>query len=223
MRRFFAVLLCVFLVVSQVQAAESEKYVALTFDDGPSGRFTRALLDGLKERDAKATFFLCGYRLELYPKEAQRIHEEGHEIGIHGFSHDPMKEREAAWVTEQIRTTAALLPGGSHPLFLRPPGGLCGADTVAAAKRDGLAILSWSLDPQDWALRDSRIIVDTVVRRIRDGDVVLMHDMSDSSVEAALEIVDILSRRGYRFVTVTELAKIKGETIVPGREYYRFS
>ena len=222
MRRIFAVIVCVILLVSQVQAREDTKYVALTFDDGPSGRFTRTLLDGLKERNAKATFFLCGYRLELYPGEARRIHEEGHEIGIHGFSHDPMVPMTEQQVTEQIRKTAALLPRGSYPLFLRPPGGLCAPAVRSGARRDGLAIMSWSLDPQDWAVRDADAIVEDVVARVRDGDVVLLHDMSDSSVEAALRIVDILSGRGFRFVTVRELAQIRNTPLKPGEEYYRF-
>lgn len=223
MRRFFAGILCIFLLLAPVRAQGKEKYVALTFDDGPSGRFTRALLDGLRERNARASFFLCGYRLELYPGEARRILEEGHEIGIHGFSHDPMDPMTEAQVTDQIRRTARLLPAQAHPIFLRPPGGLSSDALRAAAKRDGLSVLSWSVDPQDWALRDPEAIVDMVVSRIRDGDVVLLHDMSDSSVEAALRIVDILSKRGFQFVTVTELARIKGHTLKPGKEYYRFS
>ena len=222
MRRILGWILCILLLTGSVTADAGEKYVALTFDDGPSGKFTRRLLDGLQQRDVKASFFLCGYRLELYPQEAERIYREGHEIGIHGFSHDPMTPMAEEDVTREIRKTAALLPKGSHPLFLRPPGGLCGAETLAAAKRDGLAILSWSLDPQDWAVRDAEMVVRSVVTRVRDGDVILMHDMSDSSVDAALEIVDILTRKGYRFVTVTELARIKGVKLRPGGAYYRF-
>ena len=91
MRRIFLLCCCLLGLVLPVEAAESSpKYVALTFDDGPSGRFTRALLDGLAERNVKATFFLCGYRIRQYPELAQRIAEEGHEIGCHGFSHDSM-------------------------------------------------------------------------------------------------------------------------------------
>ena len=84
MRRFFGIFLCFCILIFPVRGAEETKYVALTFDDGPSGRFTRRLLDGLQQRDVKATFLLCGYRLKDYPKEAQRIFREGHEIGLHG-------------------------------------------------------------------------------------------------------------------------------------------
>ena len=88
MRKMILTLILCSLLVLPVNAAAPT--VALTFDDGPSGRFTRALLDGLAERNVKATFFLCGYRIRQYPELAQRIAEEGHEIGCHGFSHDSM-------------------------------------------------------------------------------------------------------------------------------------
>ena len=84
MRRFFAILLCVSLLLLPVQAKEDGGYVVLTFDDGPSGRFTRSLLEGLRQRQVRATFLLCGYRIKDYPDLAQRMLEEGHEIGHHG-------------------------------------------------------------------------------------------------------------------------------------------
>ena len=202
-----------------VRADAGARYVALTFDDGPSGRFTRRLLDGLKERDVKATFLLCGYRIEDYPAEAKRIAAEGHEIGIHGYSHDSMSTMTEAQVMSEIKKTAALLPGSA--VFLRPPGGKYNDATCAAAQKAGLAILSWSLDPKDWAIHDTGAIVSAVVEKARDGDVILLHDMSDSSVTAALRIIDQLEARGFRFVTASELAVIKGVTWKPGKIYSR--
>ena len=213
-------LLCVFLLCGSVRADGGVQYVALTFDDGPSGRFTRRLLDGLKERDVKSTFFLCGYRVEQYPKEAARIAAEGHEIGLHGFSHDPMCDMTEAKVAQEIRKTAELLEG--EITLLRPPGGKYNKATCTAAQKAGLAILSWSLDPMDWATDDTGAIVSAVTGKVRDGDVVLLHDMSDSSVTAALRIIDRLEARGFRFVTVSELAKIKGITLIPGKVYTGF-
>ena len=213
-------LLCALMLVFPVGADSGESYVALTFDDGPSGRFTRRLLEGLKERDVKATFLLCGYRVELYPKEAARIAAEGHEIGLHGYSHDPMSDMSKSQVTGEIQKTAALLPCDVR--FLRPPGGKYNEATIAAARKAGLAILSWSLDPKDWACDDAAIIMERVVEKVKDGDVILLHDMSDSSVTAALRIVDRLEARGFRFVTVSELAKIKGVILTPGKVYTGF-
>ena len=213
-------LLCALMLVFPVGADSGESYVALTFDDGPSGRFTRRLLEGLKERDVKATFLLCGYRVELYPKEAARIAAEGHEIGLHGYSHDPMSDMSESQVTGEIQKTAALLPCDVR--FLRPPGGKYNEATIAAARKAGLAILSWSLDPKDWACDDAATITERVVEKVKDGDVILLHDMSDSSVTAALRIVDRLEARGFRFVTVSELAKIKGVILTPGKVYTGF-
>ena len=220
MRRIFAGLLCALMMVSQVRADAGVRYAALTFDDGPSGRFTRRLLDGLEERGVKATFLLCGYRVVDYPREAARIAAEGHEIGLHGYSHAPMNTMTLAQVTREIQKTAALLPQGVA--FLRPPGGKLNDTTITAAKNNGLAILSWSNDPQDWAIHDAAVITSRVVEQARDGDVILLHDMSDASVTAALRIIDKLTARGFRFVTVSELAKIKGVTPEPGKVYTNF-
>ena len=221
LRRLLAVALCFGLACPAYGASES-KYVALTFDDGPSGRFTRALLDGLEQRDVKATFLLCGYRIKDYPKEAKRIHAEGHEIGLHGYSHGCMADMCQEELEREIADTLALLPEGCRPAFLRPPGGKSSNVVKDAARQADLAILSWSVDPRDWASHDARVIEDAVVQTVRDGDVILLHDMSDSSVEAALAIVDELKEQGFTFVTATELARLKGITVEPGKEYMRF-
>ena len=221
MRKLFGILLCLVMITPIFAKAEG-KYVALTFDDGPSGRFTRALLDGLEKRNVKATFLLCGYRLEAYPKEAKRIHAEGHEIGLHGFSHRSMAEMEQEELEREIADTLALLPEGCRPVFLRPPGGKCGPVVREAARQADLGVLLWSVDPRDWASHDAQVIEQAVVEQVRDGDVILLHDMSDSSVEAALAIVDELKEQGFTFVTVSELARRKGTPIHPGKVYTDF-
>lgn len=221
MRRIFVLILCI-CMACPAYAAQPERYVALTFDDGPSGRFTRALLDGLAQRNVKATFLLCGYRLRDYPKEAARIQKEGHEIGLHGYSHSSMADMDQEALEREIADTLALLPEGCRPVFLRPPGGKCSEGVKDAARQADLAILSWSVDPKDWASHDAQVIEDAVVQAVRDGDIILLHDMSDSSVEAALSIVDELKEQGFTFVTASELARLKGRTIEPGKVYGRF-
>jgi len=221
-RRFLALFLCLMLVGIPPVRSESPQYVALTFDDGPSGRFTRKLLDGLSQREVKATFLLCGYRLKDYPREARRIWEEGHEIGLHGYSHDPMDRMSPTELAEELEMTQALLPEGCKPVFLRPPGGAYSSVVTNAAREAGLGILNWSVDPKDWACHDAGTICQTVVCTVRDGDIILLHDMTDSSVEAALAIVDELKTQGFRFVTATELARLKGIPIQPVKVYERF-
>lgn len=222
LKRFAVLILCCCLFCTPIRAAEDEKLVALTFDDGPSGRFTRRLLEGLEARGAKATFLLCGYRMEQYPDLAQRIFQEGHEIGLHGYSHKSMRDMCQRDTVLEIKKTMALLPDGCEVSFLRPPGGLWGEGTQTVAAEFGLSILHWSVDPKDWAIHDAKAIETEVIRHTRDGDVILLHDMYDSSVEAALNIVDTLQRQGFRFVTVSELAQAKNVSLVPGTKYTRF-
>lgn len=221
LRRFWAILLCFSLVCLPVKAADTEKLVALTFDDGPSGRFTRRLLEGLAQRNAKATFFLCGYRLEQYPKLAQQIVAAGHEIGVHGYSHKSMCAMTPGALSKEIQDTLPLMPT-TNIVFLRPPGGLCDDRVKDGAKAFGMAILQWSVDPQDWACDDATQIAQRVLQKARDGDVILLHDMSDSSVDAALMIVDGLHKKGFRFVTASELARVRNYTPSPGVVYKHF-
>lgn len=222
MKRFVALILCFCLLCIPVRASENEKLVALTFDDGPSGRFTRRLLEGLEERDAKATFLLCGYRMEQDPDLTKRIFREGHEIGLHGYSHKPMQNMCCRDVKQELEKTMALVPSGCKVSFLRPPGGLYGKCAQTAAADMGLALLSWSVDPKDWATHEAKAVEKEVISHVRDGDVILLHDMSDSSVEAALNIIDELQKQGFRFVTVSALAQARNITLVPGTRYARF-
>lgn len=221
MRRILCAIVCL-LLVCPVTVQASEKYVALTFDDGPSGKFTRRLLKGLYDRDAKATFLLCGYRLKQYPDLADQLLEEGHEIGIHGYSHGNMQTMTRSEIAKEIMDTEALLPKKAKFVFFRAPGGCCSDGVVQVAKARGLAVLGWSVDPRDWATTDVLAIDAAVVEQVKDGDIVLLHDMTDSSVDAALAIIDHLQAQGFSFVTVSELAFLRQEKIKPGVIYDSF-
>ena len=222
MRRILAILLSIFLLCPSVKADSQEKYVALTFDDGPSGRFTRRLLEGLEQRQVPATFFLCGYRIKDYPQLTQRIFEEGHEICLHGYSHNNMGQMTAREVTGEIEATQALLPEGCRPVFLRPPGGICADAVLQAAREADLSLLLWSVDPKDWKVLDAPTVTAAVIDRVKSGDVILLHDMTDSSVDAALAIIDRLQEQGFTFVTVSQLASLQGYDLQPGQVYEQF-
>ena len=222
MRRFISVLLLLPLLAVPVRAEEESKYVALTFDDGPSGKYTRELLDGLYEREVHATFLLCGYRMEQYPELTQRIFSEGHEIGYHGFTHSNMKVMSRREVAAEIMDSQALLPEDCEPVFLRPPGGCCSDGVRQVAEARLLAILGWSVDPKDWATSDTYAIERAVLKNVKDGDIILLHDMTASSVRAALDIVDTLKQQGFEIITVSELAKIRDVKIKPGQVYTKF-
>ena len=221
MRRFLAFVLSVSLMVLPVRA-EAPKYVALTFDDGPSGKYTRKLLDGLYDRGVQATFLLCGYRMKDYPDLTKRILEEGHEIGYHGFTHKNMKQMSRRDIAKELEDSQVLLPDGCQPVFLRPPGGCCSDAVRQVAEVRNLAILNWSVDPRDWATHDTASIEHFVLKHVKDGDIVLLHDMSDSSVQAALDIVDVLLDQDYEIVTVSRLVRVRGVKLRPGRAYSSF-
>lgn len=222
MRRLLALLFSLTFLVTPVHAAHGSHYVALTFDDGPSGKYTRALLDGLYDRGAKATFLLCGYRIKDYPDIAQRIFDEGHEIGYHGYSHDSMKNMSRRQIAQELMDTQALLPEGCRPAFLRSPGGI-GSDALQqVAQARGLAILHWSVDPHDWEVHNESAIEKAVLEQVRDGDIILLHDMSTASVDAALGIVDALLKQDFEFVTVSELARLRGLRPKAGTVYKKF-
>ena len=177
MRRGLCLLLILGLLCIPVKA--EGKYVALTFDDGPSGRFTRRLLDGLEQRQVKATFFLCGYRLKDYQGLAERIFQEGHEIGLHGYSHDNMSKMTPAQLEKELQETKKLMPEGCRCTLLRPPGGASSQTLQSITKRENLSVILWSVDPRDWANHDAAVVQASVVERVSDGDIVLLHDMCD--------------------------------------------
>lgn len=222
MRRFLAFLVSLTFLVLPVRAATDNKYVALTFDDGPSGKYTRQLLDGLYDRGVKATFLLCGYRMKDYPDITQRIFDEGHEIGYHGYSHNNMKGMSRRDIAGELIDSQALLPEDCAPVFLRPPGGCCSDAVRQVAEARQLAILSWSVDPRDWATNDEQAIEKAVLGNIKDGDIVLLHDMTTSSVKAALDIVDTLLEEDFEIVTVSELVRIRNVKLKPGQVYTCF-
>ncbi len=191
--------------------SEGIKYVALTFDDGPRCETTGALLDGLLERDAKATFFVIGTQIMCSGNGELllRMKEEGHQIGNHTYSHVRLLAAQKDAVLEEIQKNAVILENvlGEGAYWLRPPYGLIDSTRAALVKTP---MIYWTLDPEDWKLLDAKKVADHVVENVEDGDVILLHDFYPSSVEAALDIIDRLQPEGYVFVTVEELFRIRG-------------
>ncbi|MGN0160844.1 MAG: polysaccharide deacetylase family protein [Lachnospiraceae bacterium] len=181
-----------------------EKVVALTFDDGPGYKTTMQLLDGLKERGVHATFFLLGEKIEERQSVVERMHEDGHLIGNHTYSHVQLDAINLACAQAEVDKTNAIIEEitGEKPKYIRPPYGSW--NDKLEGEIDMSAVM-WTLDTSDWNTRDVRRIVDYVVDEVESGDIILMHDIYDTSVAAALEIVDQLQQRGYVFVTVDDL------------------
>ena len=178
--------------------------IALTFDDGPSAAWTPALLDGLKERGVKATFFLIGENADKNPEIVKRMAEEGHLIGNHTYHHvelTKVSENEAR--LELADTSAAIVRiTGKEPEYMRPP---FGAWQRKLEQEIQMLPVLWTIDPLDWTTENQDEIVNKVVTEAEENDIILLHDCYKSSVEAGLRIIDILQEEGFVFVTVDEL------------------
>ena len=194
------------------------KYVALTFDDGPRPSTTGRLLDGLRERGASATFFLIGSSAAAHPELVQRMAAEGHQVGNHTWSHADLRKGGLEAALEEVRRTerflGQLLGEGDH--WLRPPYGFL---TEELKSHLSVPVVTWSVDPRDWESRDTEKVIQLVLRDTRPGSIILLHDIYDTSVEAALQIVDALHAEGYRFVTVEELLLLTGVEPKAGTRY----
>lgn len=181
-----------------------QKKIALTFDDGPHPYYTEQLLDGLKERDVVATFFVTGEHAALHPDVILRMQQEGHLIGNHTYSHMQLTAgNRETFKEELIRTSETIkeITGGDVE-YVRPPYGAW--DKSLEAELNMFPVL-WSVDPMDWCSEDVAGITKRVVSKVEAGDIILMHDYYASSVTAALAIVDELLAEGYVFVTVEEI------------------
>lgn len=185
-------------------AAEEEKRVALTFDDGPHPVYTKALLDGLAQRNVHATFFVIGKNIEGREELITRMQKEGHLIGNHTYDHVRICDLSGEAACEQIEKTSALIREitGEDTEFVRPPFGEWNKSMECSFR---MIPVLWDVDPLDWTTKNVSLVEQRILDTVKDGDIILLHDCYESSVEAALDIVDRLQAQGYKFVTVEEL------------------
>ncbi len=180
--------------------------VAITFDDGPDASCTPVLLDGLKERGVKATFFVIGKNIEKDGNRdiIKRMYQEGHQIGNHTYSHVNLAQMSREEAHRELGMTDSLIRDitGKETEFVRPPFGAFPADMEEEIDK---LYVKWTVDPLDWTTENPDEIVQRVVTETEENDIILLHDCYKSSVEAALRIIDILQAGGYEFVTVDRL------------------
>lgn len=184
------------------------KKVALTFDDGPNGIYTEKLLDGLKERNVKATFFITGENIKENENLIVRMHKEGHLLGNHTFSHVNLGELSFEEACREINETNAYIYNltGFEVSHLRPPFGVC---SEKVKNEMNMAVVMWDVDPLDWKDQSSDIVKSRILKNVKSGDIILLHDIFPSSVDAALNVVDELQRKGYVFVRIDEMNESK--------------
>ena len=201
---------------------EGEKIVALTFDDGP-GPYTAELLDFLKQEGVRVTFFVLGTRVDAYPNLIKRMAAEGHEIGNHSNAHNMLNRMDLAGVRNEMGKCAEKIEKllGYRPTVMRCPGGNSNDAVKQYAAEAGIPIAYWSVDTLDWKSRDKDAILDIAFGKngIKDGSIVLMHDIHKTTIPAAKEMILRLKEQGYTFVTTSELIEARRGGIVPGKTY----
>ena len=210
-----------------IQTEETEKpkidpekpMIALTFDDGPNPKVTNRILDVLKENNSRATFFVVGNRLNNYPETLQRIVNENSELGSHTYNHKslPLLSKEA--IRKELSAVDSYLKDllGEGTRTLRPPYGAVN-DTVKATVKKPM--IFWSIDTEDWKYKDAKRTINHVLDNVKDGDIILFHDLYEATGDAIEVLVPKLVEQGYQIVTVSEMFEAKGIELENGKCYF---
>ena len=224
MKRILSLLLVLVLTVTlfpvRVQAKTGGKLVALTFDDGPSSKYTAELLDGLKERGVKVTFFMLGEMAKSNPKLVKRAYEEGHEIACHSWDHPDLTGCKESEVKRQMSDTFLELDkacGTGADYLVRPP---YGSTNEKVRNAIDAPLIYWSVDSRDWSLLNTEKVRKKIVDECYDGCIILCHDIHKTTIPAALGAIDDLLDLGYEFVTVSELYRRRGRTLEDHKLHY---
>lgn len=183
---------------------EIKKKIALTFDDGPHPEYTPKLLDGLKERNVSAAFFLTGENSEQYPEIVERIYKEGHIVGNHSYTHVQLSKLSDLDACKEITQTNEALEKitGKTPDYIRPPFGSWNKNLDCITN---MIVVLWDVDPLDWQCQNKDLVVKRVVSNVKEDDIILLHDSYQSTVDATFEIIDTLEKEGYEFVSLDEI------------------
>ena len=196
-------------VVQLVRGDENLKEIALTFDDGPHPPFTERLLDLLKQLNVRATFFVVGRKVDAAPEILARMVAEKHDVANHTYHHVNLKTLPYGLVENEIRldNDAIRRACGKEPLFFRPPGGQRNGEVVEIAHRLGMSTILWTDDPADYAKPGANVIEQKLLRHVRPGATILLHDGVEQTFQMLPDLVAKLRQQGYKFVTVSEMVQ----------------
>ena len=225
-KMFLGTTLCTFDAEGKLLSKKATKInpkkpmVALTFDDGP-GKYTGKLLKALKKNNAHATFFVLGNNVERYPRLIKRMQKIGCEVGNHSYDHPDLSGLKKKEIKNQIKTTDKLIKKitGSDVTLLRPP---YGAISKTMKKTVGKPMILWNIDTLDWKTKDAEMTIEAVMKDVKDGDIILMHDIHKSTVNAAIKLIPMLQEEGFQLVTVSEMAAAKRVEMKKGKKYTDF-
>ncbi|NLY09078.1 MAG: polysaccharide deacetylase family protein [Tissierellia bacterium] len=193
--------------------------IALTFDDGPNNKSTVKILDILKKHNVRATFFILGSKIENNQEVLKRMVEEHHDIGNHSYSHPSLTNASDELLKKELAVPKELafrLLGVDMP-FIRPPFGAVDANLK---QKSGLPLIMWSVDTNDWKSRSADAVYEQIMKNPKDGDIVLMHDIYDSTAEAVERAIPELQKMGFQIVTVSDMYYLRGIKMDPGKTYF---
>ncbi|MCH1952906.1 polysaccharide deacetylase family protein [Enterocloster sp. OA13] len=201
----------------------SRPMIALTFDDGPKTSVTSRILDSLEANGGRATFFMVGSNVNANAGVIKRMVAQGSEVANHTHDHKYISKLNAEGIISQIGSTNQKIEAicGVSPVLMRPPGGYIDARSLSVVGNMGMSAIMWSIDTRDWQHRNAQRTIDTVLSQVRDGDIILMHDIYSTTADAAVVLIPELTARGYQLVTVSELAAYRGGA-APGHKYSQF-
>ena len=205
------------ITFSRVSVAQP--YIAITFDDGPHPKNTPRLLDMLRERNVKATFYVIGRNVDLYPNVLRRTVSEGHEIGNHTYNHPILSKLGDSTVRDELTKCrdAVARAAGVKPRTLRPPyGALLQRQREWIHRELEYPTIMWSVDPLDWKRPGASVVTSRILSNTTPGAIVLAHDLHASTVDAMPATLDGLLRKGFKFVTVSQLLAMGSQT-APGQ------
>jgi polysaccharide deacetylase family sporulation protein PdaB len=193
------------------------KRIAITFDDGPHPVYTYKILDELRAKNIKATFFVIGSSAKRYPWILQQIVAEGHEIGNHTYSHTLLSRVSSEKMDEELnRCQEAIREAiGYETTLFRPPYGVYRSHAKAITQQHHMDIILWSVDPMDWRYHDEERVYQTVTSHVQNGSIILCHDGRPSTVRALPRIFETLQEKGYEFTTISNLCKLSPEEAKP--------
>lgn len=190
---------------------ETEKKIALTFDDGPS-EFTLDVLELLKKYDARATFFCIGKNIETHPEIVKKIIEEGHLVGNHSYRHSPFFDfYNAKKIQEEIQKTDELLEKYTSRKinFFRPPYGVTTPSIRRALEKTKHKVIGWNIRSLDGGTKNQELIFNRIIKRVSPGGIVLLHDTASHSVLVLEQFLQFLQQNNYKVISIEELLNLK--------------
>ena len=197
------------------QAQVPRKVIALTIDDGPHYKTTPEILEVLRQKQVKVTFFVLGVNAEQSPALLAQEVRDGHEIGSHAYSHASLPALSQKNIEEELnKTEKIILAQAPQPALFRPPGGMLNKKVIEIAEQKGYKVVLWSIDPHDWQRPSTEKVINFVLKEAKPGSIVLLHDGQYPlpTPRAIGTIIDALRKDGYEFVTVSELLQYKNES-----------